>query len=116
MSQDELVSQRTLSHKKKGQDSSLVNVKCITVILDMFIQSRVKSLCHRKGKVISLKWEEGTTIREKPLVKHSPTPSYKSYPFRTQLALLPGTDMKLYAQLCLLLLPLQKKNVLILGG
>lgn len=66
VSQDKFVSQKTPFLKKKGQDSLLVNVKCITVIPDMFYPKWKKSLCHRREKVIShnlsLKQEEITTI------------------------------------------------------
>lgn len=34
MSQDMFISHRTASLKKKGHNSLLINVKCITVILD----------------------------------------------------------------------------------
>lgn len=55
ISQDEFISQRTPQLKKKGQESSVVNVKCITVIPDTFYPKwNKKFVPHKKKKLFCI--------------------------------------------------------------
>lgn len=53
VSQDKFVSQKTLSLETKGQNSRLVNVKCVTVIPDMFYPKWKKVCATEKKKMFS---------------------------------------------------------------